>query len=113
MKTFLLFIGLLAAQAPCMGQFRIGAVFGSDLYHWYRNPNTVPDSAGRSVGNALLNISVGPKIWVGGERVGERPHAFLYTRIGFSPKTSAVAALGIQVGLVTSTTINAFTPGCS
>lgn len=68
MKTFLFAACLFALQIPCMGQFRIGAVLGTDLYHWYRNPTTTPDSAGRSVGNALVNISLGPKIWIGGER---------------------------------------------
>jgi len=47
-------------------QFGYGLTVSNDLYHYYQNPS---DNTGKSTsaGNALLNLGVGPKIWMGGE----------------------------------------------
>ncbi len=46
-------------------QFGIGLTAEWDLYNRYANPD---DSlGGRGNGSALLNLGVGPKLWVGGE----------------------------------------------
>lgn len=42
-------------------QFGIGLVGGNDIYHRYQNPD------GGSAGNAILNLHLGPKLWVGGD----------------------------------------------
>lgn len=46
-------------------QFGIGLTFSNDLYNVYSNPE---DSiAHRRNGSALLNLALGPKIWIGGD----------------------------------------------
>lgn len=49
-----------------ISQFGYGLTASNDLYHYYQNP---ADDTGESTsaGNALLNLGVGPKIWVGVE----------------------------------------------
>lgn len=46
-------------------QFGIGLTASNDLYNYFQNPK---DDTGQSAsaGSALLNLGVGPKIWVGG-----------------------------------------------
>jgi len=47
-------------------QFGIGAVVTTDLYQHYTNPtDNISDP---SYGNAILNLGVGPKIWMGGQK---------------------------------------------
>jgi hypothetical protein len=54
-------------QLSGYGQFGYGITMNNDIYHRYTNPL---DSTGasRSAGSALLNLSVGPKIWIGGPK---------------------------------------------
>ena len=49
-----------------LSQFGYGLTASNDLYHYYQNPS---DETGESTsaGNALLNLGVGPKVWVGAE----------------------------------------------
>jgi len=49
-----------------ISQFGYGLTASNDIYHYYQNPS---DDTGKSTsaGNALLNLGLGPKIWVGGE----------------------------------------------
>jgi hypothetical protein len=63
--TFL-FSGLMTHQANA--QVGGGLVFGGDWYQWYQNPTVDGESALTSVGNVLLNVAIGPKFWVGGEK---------------------------------------------
>ena len=48
-------------------QFGYGYTINNDIYHLLTNPES--DNANRygSAGSALLNVGVGPKIWVGGQ----------------------------------------------
>jgi len=48
-------------------QFGIGFTFSDDLYNRYTNPDNGED-AHRSNGSALLNLALGPKIWLGAEK---------------------------------------------
>jgi len=55
----LLIIAFLSTQV--FAQIGIGLVGGNDIYHRYQNPD------GGSAGNTILNLHLGPKIWVGGD----------------------------------------------
>ena len=47
-------------------QFGLGFVISNDLYQHYNNPvDLISDP---SHGNAILNLGVGPKIWMGGKK---------------------------------------------
>lgn len=46
-------------------QFGIGLTASHDLYHYYQNPDDGLEES-TSAGSALLNLGVGPKIWMGG-----------------------------------------------
>jgi len=59
LAIFLSLSTLLSAQVG------IGFVTGIDLYQRYTNP--VDNIAAESAGNALLNLVLGPKVWVGGK----------------------------------------------
>jgi hypothetical protein len=63
MKKLLLSLAILIFLASqTFAQVGLGFVFGNDIYNRFQNPD------GGSSGNAILNLHVGPKIWVGGER---------------------------------------------
>jgi len=49
-----------------ISQFGYGLTASNNIYHYYQNP---ADETGKSTsaGNALLNLGVGPKLWVGAE----------------------------------------------
>jgi hypothetical protein len=49
-------------------QFGIGFTFGGDCYQRYTNPEDSTGTA-RSAGSAILNMQLGPKIWIGGSEV--------------------------------------------
>ena len=59
----LFFLFLQQVQA----QFGYGLTINNDLYHRYTNPAD-STGTGRSAGSAILNLSIGPKIWVGGPK---------------------------------------------
>jgi len=61
----ILTILLLGLVTFSYGQFGIGLTASNDLYQYIQNPD---DETGESTsaGSALLNVGVGPKIWVGG-----------------------------------------------
>jgi len=48
-------------------QFGFGFTVSNDLYQRYTNPKDVVGA--RSSGNAILNLGLGPKIWVGSKKV--------------------------------------------
>jgi len=64
-KLFLSFI-LIGVFTGAHAQFGIGLTFNNDLYNRYVNPE---DGLGdhRGNGSAILNLALGPKIWIGGE----------------------------------------------
>jgi hypothetical protein len=45
-------------------QLKLGITYGGDTYQQYTNPKVSGDSLSRSSGNALLNIALGPKLWL-------------------------------------------------
>jgi len=59
---FLLSLNIQTAKA----QFGIGLTVSNDLYNIYSNPED--GLAHRRNGSILLNLALGPKIWVGGEK---------------------------------------------
>ena len=63
---YVFFIALFST--PMVAQFGAGFTFGGDCYQRYVNPD---DSLGfsRSSGSAILNMQMGPKIWIGGSEV--------------------------------------------
>jgi len=58
------FFTLFIATTSC-AQFGIGFTVSNDLYNRYQNPED--DIAYTGSGSLLLNMGVGPKIWLGGE----------------------------------------------
>lgn len=63
-STFTALIVILTISIS-YGQFGIGLTASHDLYHYYQNPDDVTDES-TSAGSAMLNIGLGPKIWMGG-----------------------------------------------
>lgn len=61
----LLFLTFLFLQISVFGQIGYGFHASTDLYSYWNNPDLDVDK--RSAGSALLNIGVGPKLWLGGE----------------------------------------------
>ena len=66
MKSIFTFIVVVFSLNIGISQFGYGLTASNNLYHYYQNPS---DDTGESTsaGNALLNLGVGPKIWVGAE----------------------------------------------
>jgi len=66
MKKYILILSFSAISFTLMAQVGYGIVASNDLYQWYKNPDDgISDP---THGNAILNLSVGPKIWVGGKK---------------------------------------------
>ncbi len=65
-KIFLPLLLVFAFFNLSKAQFGIGVVGGNDIYQRYTNP-TDETGESRSAGNAILNLTLGPKVWVGGE----------------------------------------------
>lgn len=65
MKLLFTFFIFLISFNVAKSQFGYGLTASNDLYHYYQNPD---DNTGQSTssGSALLNLGVGPKVWVGG-----------------------------------------------
>ncbi len=61
MKKLILSVLVCFAFSFVKAQVGLGMVVGNDLYQRYTNPQ------GGSAGNAVLNLQVGPKLWVGGD----------------------------------------------
>lgn len=65
-KICLAIVCILSISQSVKAQFGIGLTAGTDLYNRYSNP--VDDTGEhRANGSVLLNLALGPKIWVGGE----------------------------------------------
>lgn len=70
MKLKIIVIVILTiSQLKSFGQFGYGFTASNDLYHRYVNPKVDGDNTSRSSGSALLNLGVGPKIWIGGPKI--------------------------------------------
>lgn len=68
MKKLLLSIALilgLSAINPASSQFGLGMTVSNDLYNRYANPRD--GIAHNANGSILLNLGIGPKLWIGGE----------------------------------------------
>ena len=67
MKFAITILAVLVSFNLGVSQFGYGLTASNDIYHYYQNP---ADNTGESTsaGNALLNLGIGPKIWVGGEQ---------------------------------------------
>lgn len=64
-KSILIYLFVTLFSGLSFGQFGYGFTLNHDLYQRYVNPE---DNAGKlSSGSAILNLSAGPKIWVGGK----------------------------------------------
>ena len=64
-RLFLIFWVSILFFGPAFGQFGYGLTASNDLYHRYVNPEDGKSKP--SSGSALLNIGMGPKIWLGGK----------------------------------------------
>jgi len=67
-NIFWIFI-LVISSIQLNAQFGFGWVFGGDIYQRYVNPKIEGQPESRSSGSALLNMCMGPKLWVGGKKV--------------------------------------------
>lgn len=66
-KPFFLSMIFFLCISSVQGQFGIGMTVTNDFYNRYSNPS---DSIAHDAnGSVLLNLGLGPKIWVGGEKV--------------------------------------------
>jgi len=61
----ILFLFFLCLTSISYGQFGYGATINYDLYQRYTNPEL---DDGGAAGSALLNLGLGPKIWLGMEK---------------------------------------------
>ncbi|MBK7805224.1 MAG: hypothetical protein IPJ51_02830 [Saprospiraceae bacterium] len=50
-------------------QFGYGFTVSTDVYHRYVNPKVPNDDTGRSAGSTILNLGIGPKIWLGSKNI--------------------------------------------
>ena len=64
-RTLVLYLMFIMHFAQA--QFGFGFTVSNDLYQRYTNPKDVVGA--RSSGNAILNLGLGPKIWVGSKKV--------------------------------------------
>lgn len=57
----------LLLTCPIIAQFGYGLTASTDLYHRYVNP--ADGKSNPAAGSAILNIGLGPKIWIGGKKI--------------------------------------------
>jgi hypothetical protein len=67
MNKAILFSIFLAISFTTKAQFGYGFTLTNDIYHRYANPKD--NIASRSAGSAILNLGLGPKIWIGGQNM--------------------------------------------
>lgn len=66
-KRILVFLFFCSMSQFAHAQFGYGMTAKTEIYTWLQNPKDDIQSA--SAGSALVNIGLGPKIWLGGENV--------------------------------------------
>lgn len=64
-QTFLLLL-VVSMSIQSKAQFGYGFTASNDLYHRYVNPETPGIEA--SAGSAILNLGIGPKMWIGSKK---------------------------------------------
>lgn len=65
MKQIYILLFMLSSIGSALAQVGLGFVVSNDLYNHYTNPDDgISDP---THGNAVLNLAIGPKIWVGGK----------------------------------------------
>lgn len=64
-KLLIIFLLVFVSMNAIQAQMGIGLTYSHDLYNRYVNPKDGLESA--SNGSFLLNMALGPKIWIGGE----------------------------------------------
>lgn len=64
-RIILLLFFIPISISTIQAQFGAGYTYGFDLYQRYANPTE--DSLGNAAGSALMNMHIGPKIWIGGK----------------------------------------------
>jgi len=65
-KYLLILVVIGLSSYSAIGQFGFGLTVSHDLYNRYANPSD--GIAHNANGSALLNLGIGPKVWVGGEK---------------------------------------------
>ena len=65
LRTYIVLLFLISIVDRVNAQFAFGVNAKNDLYLRYTNPDEGLDS--RSAGSVLLNLGLGPKIWLGSE----------------------------------------------
>jgi hypothetical protein len=63
--SILVIMAYLSNRASCQLQFGYGFTASNDLYQRYKNPGTLPWGGSNTAGSAILNLGLGPKVWVG------------------------------------------------
>jgi hypothetical protein len=87
MNKFLTLLAFLFISQIAMAQFGYGLTITNDIYHRYTNPKTTSNNAYRSAGSAILNLGVGPKIWIGGKNTSLSLEAqAVWGMLGFAVK---------------------------
>jgi len=66
-KKSILFILFVSLSTLSIGQFGYGLTGTIDLYQRYTNP-PADNVQSASAGSAILNLGLGPKIWIGGQK---------------------------------------------
>jgi hypothetical protein len=67
MSRFIFSLCFITVAYALNAQFGYGLTATNDLYHRYSNPKD--GIASPSAGSAILNLGVGPKIWIGSRKV--------------------------------------------
>ncbi len=70
MKQVFLVISFVCTTYMLNAQFGYGLTVSNDIYNWYQNPESIgpndePLDIHEGNGSLLLNLGVGPKIWIG------------------------------------------------
>ena len=68
-RTFIIMMLSLLHMIPARAQFGYGLTGSIDVYQRYVNPKNDLESGSRSAGSILLNLGLGPKLWVGNKKV--------------------------------------------
>ncbi len=75
-----IFLGMMTSYAQSVAW---GGTFRHELYNRYANPSD--DIASRSAGSAIINIGLGPKLWIGGEDISFSPEVtFMWSPLALS-----------------------------
>lgn len=65
MRSLILILFAVTLTTQAKAQFGYGLTFTNSLYDHYTNPESDDNDAYKSSGSAILNLGIGPKIWIG------------------------------------------------